>query len=99
VRQLGSSAMPKPPSVVPARPAASRPPSSAPGAPRPAVGVCAAGRADAAPPSAPGRRARATAGRLREVGVYRRHGKLDGLWRDCVIVEKLLGGFCDIAVG
>jgi L-amino acid N-acyltransferase YncA len=26
-----------------------------------------------------------------EVGVYRRHGKLDGAWRDCVIVEKLLG--------
>lgn len=28
---------------------------------------------------------------FREVGVYRRHGKLDGDWRDCVIVEKLLG--------
>ncbi len=28
---------------------------------------------------------------FREVGVYRRHGKLDGEWRDCVIVEKLLG--------
>lgn len=26
-----------------------------------------------------------------EVGVYRRHGKLDGVWRDCVIVERLLG--------
>lgn len=26
-----------------------------------------------------------------EVGVYRRHGKLDGEWRDCVIVEMLLG--------
>ena len=27
-----------------------------------------------------------------EVGVYQRHGKLDGEWRDCVIVEnKLLG--------
>jgi L-amino acid N-acyltransferase YncA len=25
------------------------------------------------------------------VGVYRRHGRLDGEWRDCVIVEKLLG--------
>jgi hypothetical protein len=25
------------------------------------------------------------------VGVYRRHGKLDGAWRDCVIVERLLG--------
>ena len=28
---------------------------------------------------------------FREVGVYHRHGKLDGEWRDCVIVEKLLG--------
>jgi len=27
---------------------------------------------------------------FRTVGVYRRHGKLDGQWRDCVIVEKLL---------
>src|SRR5438874_4742836 len=26
---------------------------------------------------------------FREVGVYRRHGKLDGVWRDAVIVEKL----------
>ena len=28
---------------------------------------------------------------FREVGVYRRHAKLDGEWRDCVVVEKLLG--------
>ena len=28
---------------------------------------------------------------FREVGVYRRHGRLDGRWIDCVIVEKLLG--------
>jgi L-amino acid N-acyltransferase YncA len=28
---------------------------------------------------------------FRAVGVYRRHGKLDGEWRDCVIVERLLG--------
>jgi phosphinothricin acetyltransferase len=27
---------------------------------------------------------------FREVGVYCRHGRLDGEWRDCVIVEKLL---------
>ena len=27
---------------------------------------------------------------FRVVGVYRRHGKLHGEWRDCVIVEKLL---------
>src|SRR5205085_7035054 len=29
---------------------------------------------------------------FRVVGVYRRQGMLDGAWRDCVIVEKLLGG-------
>ena len=28
---------------------------------------------------------------FREVGVYRRHVKLDGEWLDCVIVERLLG--------
>jgi len=27
---------------------------------------------------------------FREVGVYERHGRLDGIWRDVVIVEKLL---------
>jgi phosphinothricin acetyltransferase len=27
---------------------------------------------------------------FRVVGVYRRHGELDGEWRDCVIVERLL---------
>jgi phosphinothricin acetyltransferase len=27
---------------------------------------------------------------FREVGIYRRHGTLDGAWRDCVIVECLL---------
>jgi L-amino acid N-acyltransferase YncA len=27
---------------------------------------------------------------FREVGVYRRHGQLDGAWRDVVVVEKLL---------
>jgi L-amino acid N-acyltransferase YncA len=27
---------------------------------------------------------------FREVGVYRRHGRLDGRWRDTVIVEKLI---------
>jgi len=26
-----------------------------------------------------------------EVGIQRRHGKLDGEWRDCVLVERLLG--------
>jgi L-amino acid N-acyltransferase YncA len=28
---------------------------------------------------------------FRRVGTYHRHGKLDGEWRDCVIVERLLG--------
>jgi L-amino acid N-acyltransferase YncA len=28
---------------------------------------------------------------FREVGVYRRHGQLDGNWMDCVIVERLMG--------
>ena len=27
----------------------------------------------------------------REVGVHRRHGRLDGEWRDVVVVERLLG--------
>lgn len=27
---------------------------------------------------------------FREVGVYHRHARLDGRWRDCVIVERLL---------
>jgi L-amino acid N-acyltransferase YncA len=36
---------------------------------------------------------------FRIVGTYRRHGKLDGEWRDCVIVEKLLGEAADKAEG
>ena len=28
---------------------------------------------------------------FREVGIYARHGRLDGVWKDCVIVERLLG--------
>ena len=28
---------------------------------------------------------------FREVGVYRRHARLDGRWRDCLIVERLIG--------
>jgi phosphinothricin acetyltransferase len=28
---------------------------------------------------------------FREVGIYERHGQLDGVWRDVVIVERLLG--------
>ncbi len=30
-----------------------------------------------------------------EIGVHRRHGRLDGKWRDCVVVEKLLGPALD----
>jgi L-amino acid N-acyltransferase YncA len=26
-----------------------------------------------------------------EIGLHRRHGKLDGQWRDCVVVELLMG--------
>lgn len=28
---------------------------------------------------------------FREVGIYEKHAKLDGVWRDVVIVERLLG--------
>jgi phosphinothricin acetyltransferase len=28
---------------------------------------------------------------FREVGIQRRHGRLDGVWRDVVLVERLLG--------
>ena len=28
---------------------------------------------------------------FREVGVYHRHAQLDGVWRDVVIIERLLG--------
>jgi len=27
---------------------------------------------------------------FREVGIYEKHGKLDGVWRDVVIVERLI---------
>jgi phosphinothricin acetyltransferase len=42
------------------------------------------------PENVASRRLCATLG-FREVGVYRRHGHLDGRWMDCVIVERLLG--------
>jgi phosphinothricin acetyltransferase len=38
----------------------------------------------------PSRRAHLAAG-FEEVGVQRRHGRLEGAWKDCVLVEKLLG--------
>jgi L-amino acid N-acyltransferase YncA len=28
---------------------------------------------------------------FRQVGTHRRHAKVDGVWHDCIIVEKLLG--------
>ena len=28
---------------------------------------------------------------FREVGVYQEHGQLEGVWKDCVIVERLTG--------
>jgi L-amino acid N-acyltransferase YncA len=28
---------------------------------------------------------------FQEIGIHRRHGQLDGRWRDCVVVERLLG--------
>ena len=27
---------------------------------------------------------------FREVGTYEKHGKLDGIWRDVVVVERLI---------
>ena len=27
---------------------------------------------------------------FKQIGVHEKHGRLDGLWRDCVIVEKLI---------
>jgi L-amino acid N-acyltransferase YncA len=32
---------------------------------------------------------------FREVGVQRRHGRLDGEWKDCVLVERLVGEAAD----
>jgi L-amino acid N-acyltransferase YncA len=32
---------------------------------------------------------------FREVGVHRRHGRLDGEWRDVLVVERLLGEAAD----
>jgi phosphinothricin acetyltransferase len=41
------------------------------------------------PENAASRRLRETCG-FREVGVDRNHGRLDGRWRDVVIVERLI---------
>ncbi len=42
----------------------------------------------------PSRAAHRAAG-FEEVGIQRRHGKLDGEWKDCVLVERLLGPAAD----
>ena len=44
--------------------------------------------------NAPSRAAHLAAG-FEEVGIQRRHGKLDGEWKDCVLVERLLGDAAD----
>ena len=36
-------------------------------------------------------RAACRAAGFREVGVYAEHGQLDGVWKDCVIVERIVG--------
>ena len=36
-------------------------------------------------------RAAHVAAGFEEVGIQRRHGRLDGCWKDCVLVERLLG--------
>ena len=46
------------------------------------------------PENVASRRLCAAAG-FREVGTYRRHARLDGRWRDCVIVERLIGSALD----
>lgn len=37
-------------------------------------------------------RAACRAAGFREVGVYKAHGQLEGVWKDCVIVERLVSG-------
>jgi L-amino acid N-acyltransferase YncA len=40
-------------------------------------------------------RGRRRAAGFEEVGIQRRHGRLDGRWKDCVLVERLLGEAAD----
>jgi L-amino acid N-acyltransferase YncA len=42
----------------------------------------------------PSRAAHRAAG-FEEVGIQRRHGQLDGEWKDCVLVERLIGPAAD----
>ena len=44
--------------------------------------------------NAPSRAVHRAAG-FEEIGVKRRHGRLDGEWKDCVVVERLLGEGAD----
>jgi phosphinothricin acetyltransferase len=44
--------------------------------------------------NAPSRAIHLAAG-FEEVGIQRRHGRLDGRWKDCVLVERLLGEAAD----
>jgi phosphinothricin acetyltransferase len=44
--------------------------------------------------NAPSRAVHRAAG-FEEVGIKRRHGRLDGEWKDCVLVERLLGEAAD----
>ena len=37
-------------------------------------------------------RAACRAAGFREVGVYKAHGQLEGVWKNCVVVEQLVGG-------
>lgn len=46
--------------------------------------------ADAEAVAPPYRPQRAAYDHVREVGTYRRHGRLGGVWRDVVVVELLL---------
>ena len=36
-------------------------------------------------------RALCRAAGFREVGIYQEHGQLEGVWKDCVIVERIVG--------
>lgn len=48
-------------------------------------------------PENAGSRALCASAGFREVGIYERHAQLDGVWKDCVIVERLLPA--NVAVG
>ena len=43
-------------------------------------------------PENTGSRALCASAGFREVGIYEKHAALEGVWKDCVIVERLLPG-------